>query len=131
MMFYQAAYVITGRCMLYMVGSSGWVLLATVVSGVSEFVQRSTMMMFDEFIRERVFRRQADEATKAQQMEIWRYDICTHQLSELATIPVLGFVAPLLRQHCKYFVLSAYMDEVSSGVHASPILALCPGAYRD
>ena len=112
-MFYQALYIISGRCMLYMVGSSGWVLLATVVSGVFEFLQRSTMMLVDEFIRVRVYGKKADEATKAQQMEIWQYDICTQQLTELATIPVLGFVAPLPRQHCKYFVLSAQMAEVS------------------
>ena len=73
-------------------GSPTAVLFATLVSGVSELIQRSSLVPIDEFIREHVFRAKLSPAMRACQIKVWTDDICGAQLIELATIPVLGFV---------------------------------------
>ena len=114
MAVYETLFIVWGRCMIYMVGNSWWVMLATVISGIMEFLQRSSMMALDEFVRRRILQsKEIDKATKARQIEIWRYDICFQQLTELSTIPILGFMPRLMGAHCKYFVLSAPMNEVT------------------
>ena len=72
-------------------GSPTAVFWATIISGISELAQRSSLVAIDEFLRVHIFRAPISQAMRARQIKIWTDDICGAQLVELATIPVLGF----------------------------------------
>ena len=128
--------ICTGRAMIYMLGSPRVQLTAVLISGACELVQRSSIVVFDELLRERLFRAPMDAATRTRQIQIWTQvcgrsrcarailhqltnvplivqDICGTQLLELSTIPILGFLGPILRGAglCDVFFLSESMPE--------------------
>lgn len=108
---YQAFMTVAGRTMLFLVGSPHMVMIATIISGVSEVFQRSTLVFFDEFIRKTVFRAPINHLTRARQIEVWTQDVCGCSMVELAVIPVLGFQTMILKEHSNVFILSSNDNE--------------------
>ena len=68
---HPAMMICSGRAMLYMLGSPQIQLIAVLISGACELVQRSSIVIFDELLRERLFRAPMDAATRARQIQIW------------------------------------------------------------
>ena len=65
--------------MLYMLGSPQVQLIAVLISGACELVQRSSIVVFDELLRERLFRAPMDAATRARQIQIWT-QVCWEEM---------------------------------------------------
>jgi len=99
--------------MIFMLGSVQIQLIAVMISGATELFQRSTIVLFDDFLRAHVFKAPIDETTRAKQIEIWSQDICGTQLIELCTIPILGLIGPIMRAagQCDVFFLSEVISE--------------------
>ena len=57
--------------MLYMLGSARMQLIAVGISGASELIQRSSIVVTDELMREHLFKADINEAVRARQIQMW------------------------------------------------------------
>ena len=73
----------TGRAMLFMLGSTRMQLIAVGISGVSELIQRSSIVVTDELMREHLFKAEVSEAVRARQIQMWTQvsDLSASQMS--------------------------------------------------
>ena len=71
----------TGRVMLYMLGSARMQLIAVGISGASELIQRSSIVVTDELMREHLFKAEINEAVRARQIQMWTQvsELCASQ----------------------------------------------------
>ena len=77
------------------VGDSGAVLAATVISGASELLGRSSVVLFDEAIRKHIFKKEPSRRARVAQIEIWTRDVAGTAMLELSLIPCVGFMGAL------------------------------------
>ena len=71
--------------MLFMLGSARMQLIAVGISGVSELIQRSSIVVTDELMREHLFKAEINEAVRARQIQMWTQvsESCASQTSQL------------------------------------------------
>ena len=54
----------------FQVGSPAAILTATLISGAFELIQRSSLVVIDEFIRVHVFREEINQGMRARQIKV-------------------------------------------------------------
>lgn len=102
-LMFESILIVVGRSLLFIVGPPDVVHMATLVSGAQELIQRSTIARVDDFLRVHLFKAPMDAQTRFAQIKVWTQDICSSQMIELATIPVLGVLGPSLCRHAATF----------------------------
>mmetsp|Transcript_11620 Transcript_11620/g.31319 ORF Transcript_11620/g.31319 Transcript_11620/m.31319 type:complete len:158 (-) Transcript_11620:345-818(-) len=107
---FQSIYIVFGRSLLFIVGPPEVVNVATLISGAQELIQRSTIAIIDDFLRVHLFKAPMDAQTRLIQIKIWTQDICSSQMIELATIPVLGILGPSVCRHAATFTILSTAD---------------------